>query len=200
MNHLKPSRPPSLTSMDGNSKMGGEHIPTATQPSLKQKSHFCPPRRKPGRIQGPGTFPLAAENEQHGSGLFSVASSSYLICSPKQKLPARGWESTAGCPCCQGSPDMTCLLSSSFLCHCWKFSQTWNVLQLQRVSSSSPALLSHETGAAAQSRAGFYPPGDGHLQVSVSKDSLSAEGQRAAGFSLGGAGSGISKGQVVLIH
>lgn len=82
-------------------------------------------------------------------------------CSPKQKLPGRGWEGTAGCPCCQGSPDMTCLLGSSFLCHSWKFSQTRNVLQLKQASSSSPALLPHETGAAAQRRAGFCPPGDG---------------------------------------
>lgn len=148
---------------------------------------------------------MAAENQQQGSGLFRAVSSPYLICSPKQKLPGRGWEGTAGCPCCQGSPDVTCLLSSSFLCHSWKFSQTRNVLQLKRASSSSPAPLPHETGGAARSRAGFCPPGDGHLQVSVSKDSLSAEGPFPPGELLvfpapGGAGSGVSKGQVVLIH
>lgn len=88
------------------------------------------------------------------------------------KAPWQSWEGTAGCPCCQGSPDVACLLSSSFLCHSWKFSQTRNVSQLKGTSSSSPALLPHETGAAAQSRAGFCPPGDGNLQVSVSKDSF----------------------------
>lgn len=199
MNHPKSSRLPSLTSLDvrtqhscpgRNRKMGAEHVPTDTQPHPMQKSLCNPLLSSQERIQSPGTLTLAAENQQQGSGLFSAVSSPYLIYSPKQKLPGRGWEGTAGCPCCQGSPDVACLLNSSFLCHSWKFSQTRNVSQLKRTSSSSPALL---PGAAAQSRAGFCPPGDGHLQVSVSKDSFSAEGQRAAGFSQRGAGSGISK-------
>lgn len=77
-----------------NSKMGAEHVPTATQPPLKQKkicNPLLPSQEKAWK--DPGTFSLAAENQQQGSGLFRAASSTYLMCSPKQKPP---WQRLGG--------------------------------------------------------------------------------------------------------